>query len=82
MARAKFSSTKQVNDQELDQSDLFADEAEQKQELKTLTLRLDTESWKALKMLSLELEKPVTKIMREALNALFVTHGKAPNRNG
>lgn len=82
MARAKFSSTKQVNDQELDQSDLFADEAEQKQELKTLTLRLDTESWKALKMLSLELEKPVTKIMREALNDLFVKHGKAPKISG
>lgn len=82
MARAKFGSTKQVNDQELDQSDLFADEEEQKQELKTLTLRLDTESWKALKMLSLELEKPVTKIMRESLNEFFVKHGKAPKISG
>ena len=78
MARAKFGSAKQVNDTELDQNDLFADDSEQRQELKTLTLRLDTESWKALKMLSLELERPVTKVMREALNEFFVKHGKAP----
>ena len=32
MARAKFGSAKQVNDTELDQNDLFADDSEQKQE--------------------------------------------------
>lgn len=80
MSRAKFSKAAQIKDTDLDQGDFFASDNgnELKQELKTLTLRLDNDSWKELKMLSIQLEKPVTKIMREALNDYFVKSGKAP----
>jgi hypothetical protein len=67
----------QINVDELDNKNSFADD-EKKSDLKTLTLRLDTDSWRALKLLSLELEKPTTKLMREALNSLLISHGKVP----
>lgn len=38
------------------------------EELKTLTLRVDEDFWKALKLFSIEAGKPVTKIMRDALS--------------
>lgn len=37
-------------------------------ELKTLTLRVDEDFWKALKLFSIDAGKPVTKIMRDALS--------------
>jgi hypothetical protein len=67
----------QINADQLNDKNSFADD-EKKPGLKTLTLRIEPEMWKALKLLSLELEQPTTKLMREALNEILFRHGKIP----
>lgn len=44
---------------------------------KAYTLRMDPEFYKALKLLSVELDEPIIKILHEAINDYMKKHGKS-----
>ena len=44
--------------------------------------RLNSEGWRALKMLTIEREQPLQSLMIEAINDLLKKHGKKPVAQG
>jgi hypothetical protein len=67
----------QLSEGELSTNDVFADD-EKKADLKTLTIRLNVEAFKAFKQLALDLDQPMAQLIRGAMNDLLVKNHKAP----